>query len=52
MDQGPPPQQLDCILEFHSQQMQSDTKSSVTAKLDAFYGMIISHISFKHLLIA
>ena len=52
MDQGLPPQQLDCILEFHSQQMQSDTKSSVTAKLDAFYGMIISHISSKHLPIA
>ena len=49
MDQGLPPQQLDCVLEFHSQQIQSDTKLSVTAKLDAFYGVIISHISSKHL---
>jgi len=52
IDQGLPPQQLDCILEFHSQQMQSDTKSSITAKLDVFYGMIISHIFSKHLPIA
>ena len=42
-------QQLDCILGFHSQQIQLNTKSSVTAKLDAFYGMIISQISSKHL---
>jgi len=44
-----PRQQLDRVLEFHSQRMQSNTKSSVTAKLDAFYGMIISWISSKHL---
>jgi len=49
MDQGLPPQQLDCVLEFHSQQMQLDTKLSVTAKLDVFYEVIISHISSKHL---
>ena len=42
-------QQLDCVLGFHSQQIQSNTKSSVTAKLDVFYGMIISQISSKHL---
>ena len=47
-----PRQQLDCVLEFHSQQIQLDTKSSVTAELDAFYGMIISWISSKHLPIA
>ena len=29
--------------------MQLDTKSSVTAKLDVFYGMIISCISSKYL---
>jgi len=52
MDQGLPPQQLDCVLEFYSQWMQLDTKSSVTAKLDAFCRVIISHISSKHLLIA
>jgi len=42
-------QQLDHVLEFHSQQIQLSTKSSVTAELDAFYGMIISRISSKHL---
>jgi len=49
MDQDLPRQQLDRVLEFHSQQIQSNTKSSVTAELDAFYGMIISWISSKHL---
>ena len=50
MDQGDlPRQQLDRVLEFHSQRIQSNTKSSVTAELDAFYGMIISRISSKHL---
>ena len=49
IDQGFPPQQLDRVLEFHLQRMQLDTKSSVTAELDAFYGIIITHISFKHL---
>jgi len=44
-----PRQQLDRVLEFHSQWIQSNTKSSVTAELDAFYGMIISRISSKHL---
>ena len=44
-----PRQQLDHVLEFYSQCTQSNTKSSVTAKLDAFYGMIISRISYKHL---
>ena len=48
IDQGLPLQQLDYIFEFYSQQMQLDTKSTVTAKLDAFYGVIISHISSKH----
>ena len=42
-------QQLDRVLEFHSQRIQSNTKSSVTAELDAFYQMIISQISSKHL---
>ena len=52
IDQGDlPRQQLDRVLEFHSQRIQSNTKSSVTAELDAFYGMIISRISSKHLLI-
>ena len=37
------------VLEFHSQRIQSNTKSGVTAELDAFYGMIISRISSKHL---
>ena len=37
------------VLEFHSQWIQSNTKSSVTAELDAFYKMIISQISSKHL---
>ena len=49
MDQDLPRQQLDRVLEFHSQRIQSNTKSSVTAELDAFYGMIISRISSKHL---
>ena len=50
IDQGDlPRQQLDRVLEFHSQRIQSNTKSSVTAELDAFYGMIISRISSKHL---
>ena len=50
MDQGDlPRQQLDRVLEFHSQRIQSNTKSSVTAELDGFYGMIISRISSKHL---
>ena len=44
-----PRQQLDRVLEFHSQRIQLSTKSSVTAELDAFYGMIISRISSKHL---
>ena len=44
-----PRQQLDRILEFHSQWIQLNTKSSVTAELDAFYGMIISQISSKRL---
>ena len=44
-----PRQQLDRVLEFHSQRIQSNTKSSVTAELDAFYQMIISQISSKHL---
>ena len=44
-----PRQQLDRVLEFHSQRAQSNTKSSVTAELDAFYRMIISRISSKHL---
>ena len=44
-----PQQQLVYILEFHLQQTQSNTKSSVTTKLDAFYQMIISQISSKHL---
>jgi len=44
-----PRQQLDRVLEFHSQRIQSNTKSSVTSELDAFYGMIISRISSKHL---
>ena len=44
-----PQQQLDCVLEFHSQWIQSNTKSSVTAELDTFYRMIISQISSKHL---
>jgi len=44
-----PRQQLDRVLEFHSQRIQSNTESSVTAELDAFYGMIISRISSKHL---
>jgi len=44
-----PRQQLDRVLEFHSQRIQLSTKSSVTAELDAFYGMIISQISSKHL---
>jgi len=41
-----PRQQLDRVIEFHSQRI---TKSSVTAELDAFYGIIISRISSKHL---
>ena len=44
-----PRQQLDRVLEFHSQRIQSNTKSSITAELDAFSGMIISRISSKHL---
>ena len=44
-----PRQQLDHVLEFHSQRIQSNTKSSVTAEFDAFYQMIISRISSKHL---
>ena len=44
-----PRQQLDRVLEFHSQRIRLSTKSSVTAELDAFYGMIISRISSKHL---
>jgi len=44
-----PRQQLDRVLEFHSQRIQSNTKSSVTAELDAFYKMIISRIFSKHL---
>jgi len=44
-----PRQQLDHVLEFHSQWIQLNTKSSVTAEIDAFYGMIISRISSKHL---
>jgi len=44
-----PRQQLDHVLEFHSQWIQLSTKLSVTAELDAFYGIIISRISSKHL---
>jgi len=44
-----PRQQLHRVLEFNSRQIQSNTKSGVTAELDAFYGMIISRISSKHL---
>jgi len=47
-----PEQQLGLVLKFHSQQekrIQSNTKSSVTGELDAFYRMIISRISSEHL---
>ena len=47
-----PEQQLGLVLKFHSQQekrIQSNTKSSVTGELDAFYRMIISRISPEHL---
>ena len=45
-------QQLGLVLKFHLQQekrIQSNTESSVTAKLDGFYQMIISRISSEHL---
>ena len=47
-----PEQQLGLVLKFHSQQekrIQSNTKSSVTGELDAFYQMIMSRISHEHL---
>ena len=47
-----PEQQLDLVLAFHLQkerQIQLNTKSSVTGELDAFYQMIMSRISHKHL---
>ena len=47
-----PEQQLGLVLKFHSQQekwIKSNTKSSVTGELDAFYRMIISRISPEHL---
>jgi len=47
-----PEQQLDLVLTFHSQkerQIQLNTKSSITRELDAFYQMIMSCISHKHL---
>jgi len=50
-----PEQQLGLVLKFHSQQekrIQSNTKSSVTGELDAFYRMIIRRISPEHLRIA
>jgi len=47
-----PEQQLGLVLKFHSQQekrIQSNTKSSITGELDAFYRMIMSRISHEHL---
>ena len=48
-----PEQQLDLVRKFHSQQEKwiqsnSNTESSITAELDAFYQMIMSRISPEH----
>jgi len=40
--------QLENILTFHEQHTQSNPESNVTAELDAFYKMIMSHLSLKH----
>jgi len=43
-----PQWQLEDVLAFHAQQIQSSTKSNITSKLDVFYKMIIDCISPEH----
>ena len=45
-----PQQQLENVLAFHAQWIQSNAKSNVTAELDAFYKMIMDCISPEHYL--
>jgi len=43
-----PQRQLEDVLVFCAQWIQSNTKSNVTAELDAFYKMIMDHIPPEH----
>jgi len=43
-----PQQQLEDVLTFRAQQIQSNTKSNVTSELDAFYKMIMDYIFPEH----